>query len=159
MDSQVVSYKCLSCGSPLAYDKSGKLKCSSCDAEYDLETLEKFTKSEDGDREFDWKDYKKSFEQNKETLEDLAQYCDEFLVHAADVEGRGSGIDRDLVGFLSGYKRVPITYAGGVHDYSDIETISYLSDNNMDFTVGSCLDLFGGKLSYERIIKQISTRE
>ena len=95
---------------------------------------------------------------NKELLEHLSDYCDEFLIHAADVEGRQSGIDRDLVGFLSGYKRVPITYAGGVSDYGDIELISYLSDNNMDFTVGSCLDLFGGDLSYERIVKRIVTR-
>ncbi len=91
-------------------------------------------------------------------LDRLAKYCDEFLIHAADVEGRQKGIDRDLVGFLSRYKRVPITYAGGVSDYGDIELISYLSDNNMDFTVGSCLDLFGGDLSYERIVKRIVTR-
>ena len=91
-------------------------------------------------------------------LDRLAQYCDEFLIHAADVEGRQNGIDRDLVGFLARYKKVPITYAGGVADYGDIELISYLSDNNMDFTVGSCLDLFGGELSYERIVKRIVTR-
>ncbi len=91
-------------------------------------------------------------------LDKLANYCDEFLIHAADVEGRQKGIDRDLVGLLAGYKKVPITYAGGVSDYSDIELISYLSDNNMDFTVGSCLDLFGGSLSYERIVKNIVTR-
>ena len=89
-------------------------------------------------------------------LDRLAFYCDEFLIHAADVEGRQSGIDRDLVGFLARYKRVPITYAGGVSDYGDIELISYLSDNNMDFTVGSCLDLFGGHLSYDRIVKRIT---
>ncbi|MBO6128166.1 MAG: phosphoribosylformimino-5-aminoimidazole carboxamide ribotide isomerase [Pseudobutyrivibrio sp.] len=91
-------------------------------------------------------------------LDRLAYYCDEFLIHAADVEGRQKGIDRDLVGFLAGYKRVPITYAGGVSDYGDIELISYLSDNNMDFTIGSCLDLFGGNLSYERIVKRIVSR-
>ena len=91
-------------------------------------------------------------------LDRLAQYCDEFLVHAADVEGRGGGIDRDLVGLLASYKKVPITYAGGVSEYGDIELISYLSDNNMDFTVGSCLDLFGGHLSYDRIVKRIVNR-
>lgn len=91
-------------------------------------------------------------------LDKLAFYCDEFLVHAADVEGRQSGIDRDLVGLLAGYKKVPITYAGGVSEYGDIELISYLSDNNMDFTVGSSLDLFGGDLSYERIVRRIVSR-
>ncbi len=88
-------------------------------------------------------------------LDRLAFYCDEFLIHAADVEGRQNGIDRDLVGFLARYKRVPITYAGGVSDYGDIELISYLSDNVMDFTIGSCLDLFGGELEYDRIVKRI----
>ena len=91
-------------------------------------------------------------------LDKLANYCDEFLVHAADVEGKQKGIDRDLVGLLASYKKIPITYAGGVSDYGDIELISYLSDNNMDFTVGSCLDLFGGALSYERIVKQVVSR-
>ncbi len=91
-------------------------------------------------------------------LDKLAFYCDEFLIHAADVEGRQSGIDRDLVGLLAGYAKVPITYAGGVSDYGDIELISYLSDNGMDFTVGSSLDLFGGNLSYERIVKRIVSR-
>lgn len=91
-------------------------------------------------------------------LDKLAFYCDEFLVHAADVEGRQNGIDRDLVGLLSSYKKVPVTYAGGVSDYGDIELISYLSDNNMDFTVGSALDLFGGHLSYDRIVKRIVNR-
>lgn len=91
-------------------------------------------------------------------LDRLAFYCDEFLIHAKDVEGRQSGIDRDLVGFLAPYKRVPITYAGGVSDYGDIELISYLSDNRMDFTVGSSLDLFGGNLEYDKIVKRIVTR-
>ena len=91
-------------------------------------------------------------------LDKLAFYCDEFLIHAADVEGKQKGIDRDLVGYLANYKRVPITYAGGVAEYGDIELISYLSDNNMDFTVGSALDLFGGHLSYDRIVKRIVSR-
>lgn len=74
MDSQVLSYKCLSCGSPLEYDKSGVLKCASCDAEYDLETLKKFNELENGDSEFDWKDYKKNFDMSKETFEDTVIY-------------------------------------------------------------------------------------
>jgi len=88
-------------------------------------------------------------------LDKLASYCDEFLIHAADVEGRQKGIDQDLVGYLSKYKSVPVTYAGGVSRYSDIELIRSLSDGNMDFTVGSSLDLFGGDLSYEKIVKEI----
>lgn len=74
MDSQTVSYKCLSCGSPLAYDRSGKLKCSACGSEYDVETLKRFYESADGDAEFDWKDYKKNFEDSKEVLENTVIY-------------------------------------------------------------------------------------
>ena len=88
-------------------------------------------------------------------LDKLASYCDEFLIHAADVEGRQKGIDQDLVAYLSKYKSVPVTYAGGVSQYSDIELIRSLSEGNMDFTVGSSLDLFGGDLSYEKIVKEI----
>ena len=32
-----------------------------------------------------------------ESLDILSQYCSEFLVHAADVEGLCQGIDEDLV--------------------------------------------------------------
>ncbi len=74
MDSQTVSYKCLSCGSPLAYNESGKLKCSACGTEYDLETLKKFYESGDGDAEFDWKNYKEKFEEGRETLENTVIY-------------------------------------------------------------------------------------
>ncbi|MBR4720526.1 MAG: hypothetical protein IK057_02055 [Clostridia bacterium] len=74
MTGETLSYKCLSCGSPLVYDSKGKLKCNSCDSEYDLETLKKYSESENGDSEFDWQDYKKAFEQNKQNIENTAVY-------------------------------------------------------------------------------------
>lgn len=74
MTSETISYKCLSCGSPLKYDTDGKLKCASCDSEYDLETLKSYYGEDDGDKEFEWKDYNKSFEENKETLNDTVVY-------------------------------------------------------------------------------------
>ena len=74
MASDVLSYKCLSCGSPLEYDKDGKLKCRACNSEYDPETLKQFNDSDTGDAEFDWKDYKKNFEQNKKELDDTVCY-------------------------------------------------------------------------------------
>lgn len=92
-----------------------------------------------------------------EFLDRLGEYCDEFLVHAADVEGQKQGIDRDLAYLLGRYKQLQVTYAGGVSDYADIELISYLSDNKLDFTIGSALDLFGGALSYDRIVKITKT--
>ncbi|MCR4567409.1 MAG: phosphoribosylformimino-5-aminoimidazole carboxamide ribotide isomerase [Pseudobutyrivibrio sp.] len=92
-------------------------------------------------------------------LDKLAFYCDEFLIHAADVEGKQKGIERDLVEFLSTYNKVPITYAGGISNYDDIQLIDTLSNGNMDFTIGSSLDLFGGDLSYDEIVKRVVSNQ
>lgn len=81
-----------------------------------------------------------------DTLDMLAEYCAEFLIHAADVEGLCSGIDLDLVAMLGQWGKRPMTYAGGVHHLDDLETINRLSNGNIDATVGSALDIFGGKL-------------
>ena len=90
---------------------------------------------------------------NKSTLEELAQYCDEFLVHAVDVEGKSAGIDEDILKILSECDSVPITYAGGVSDMADLEKLRKLGKNKIDVTIGSALDLFGGKMQYEKIIE------
>ncbi|ETV97564.1 phosphoribosylformimino-5-aminoimidazole carboxamide ribotide isomerase, variant [Aphanomyces invadans] len=46
-------------------------------------------------------------------LSELADYCDEFLVHAVDVEGKRCGIQEDLVTNLALWSPIPVTYAGG----------------------------------------------
>jgi len=79
-------------------------------------------------------------------LDSLAEYCDEFLIHAADVEGLCQGIDLDLVNLLGEWGRLPLTYAGGVRDIHDLHAIEQASSGKMDATVGSALDLFGGTL-------------
>ena len=33
-------------------------------------------------------------------LDELAEYCDEFLIHGVDVEGKGAGMDDGLVRML-----------------------------------------------------------
>ena len=45
-------------------------------------------------------------------LERLSGFCDEFLVHAVDVEGRCRGIEKPLVRLLGQWGQQPITYAG-----------------------------------------------
>ncbi|MCU0795438.1 MAG: phosphoribosylformimino-5-aminoimidazole carboxamide ribotide isomerase [Akkermansiaceae bacterium] len=86
-------------------------------------------------------------------LDDLAAHCDEFLIHAADVEGLCGGIDRDLVEMLGQWGRRPLTYAGGVASMEDLEWIDVHSAGRIDVTVGSALDLFGGKkLRYEDLV-------
>ena len=78
-------------------------------------------------------------------LNELAGYCDEFLIHAADVEGKKTGIETDLIPILIG-SRIPVTYAGGVHSLDDIDIIKLIGDSKIDVTIGSALDIFGGNL-------------
>ena len=86
------------------------------------------------------------------TLQKLAGYCDEFLVHAVDVEGKASGIEREVVRRLGEARLLPVTYAGGIHSMEDIRFIGEAGKGALDFTVGSALDLFGGDIPYESIV-------
>ena len=89
---------------------------------------------------------------NAETLEMLAQYCCEFLVHAVSVEGLQQGIDRELVALLAQISPLCVVYAGGIHSMDDIREIASCGQGKIDFTVGSALDIFGGKfLKYEEL--------
>lgn len=90
-----------------------------------------------------------NLEINANTLSELADSCDEFLVHAADVEGKCDGIDTRLVEFLGNHCPIPVTYAGGANAYEDLATVEKLSGGKVDLTIGSALDLFGGhQVSY-----------
>lgn len=77
-------------------------------------------------------------------MDRLSEYCDEFLIHAVDVEGRCAGIETDLVAYLGGWEGRPVTYAGGISSQKDIDLIATLGNERIDFTVGSALDIFGG---------------
>lgn len=79
-----------------------------------------------------------------ETLESLSSYCAEFLIHAADVEGKCEGIDADLVAWLGHHSPLPVTYAGGASSFEDLREVDRLSGGRVDLTVGSALDIFGG---------------
>lgn len=91
---------------------------------------------------------------NLETLKKLSEYCDEFLVHGVDVEGKSGGMEEELVAMLSKFTDIPITYAGGIGSKEQIEKFAEISHGNLDFTIGSALDLFGGKLSYDEIVEE-----
>lgn len=79
------------------------------------------------------------------TLDWLAGSCDEFLIHAADVEGLCGGVDKELVEYLGGWGKIPITYAGGAASLADVDLVRVAGKGKLDVTVGSALDLFGGK--------------
>eukprot|EP00977_Amphora_coffeiformis_P002280 scaffold426_cov219-Amphora_coffeaeformis.AAC.42 len=90
---------------------------------------------------------------NPETLQDLSNYCAEFLVHGVDVEGLQCGILPDLVTLLGQACPIPVTYAGGVRSLEDLELVRKLGNDKVDCTVGSALDIFGGSLSYAKVVE------
>lgn len=89
---------------------------------------------------------------SEENLNRLSSYCDEFFVHAVDIEGKQSGVDTDLVNLLYRLSPLPITYAGGIRSFEDLETIKREGKGKVDATVGSALDIFGGPLKYEDVV-------
>ena len=90
-------------------------------------------------------------EVTSQLLNELAEYCDEFLVHGVDVEGKSSGVELELVKILANWNEIPLTYAGGIGSMEDLREFEKVSEGKLDFTIGSALDLFGGKISYEFI--------
>lgn len=86
-------------------------------------------------------------------LDELAAFCDEFLVHAVDVEGKCMGIDTRLLDLLATSVPIPTTYAGGVATMADLERIRISGRGRIDVTVGSALDIFGGSgLCYQDVV-------
>lgn len=88
---------------------------------------------------------------NPETLAQLAGSCSEFLVHAVDSEGRRNGPELTLVDLLA-QSPIPVTYAGGIASFEDLEELRSHGQGRVDVTVGSALDLFGGNMSYREVL-------
>ena len=89
-----------------------------------------------------------------EILDRFAMYCDEFLVHGVDVEGKSAGVETGLVKLLADWNKIPITYAGGIGSMKDLTEFQTITAGKLDFTIGSALDLFGGKIFYE-VVKNL----
>jgi phosphoribosylformimino-5-aminoimidazole carboxamide ribotide isomerase len=99
-----------------------------------------------------------SLEFTEETLTQLSAYCDQFLIHAVDAEGKRLGLDDEVLDVCARFTEksgFPVTYAGGIASFEDIEKINNKCTNGakVDFTVGSALDIFGGDLPFEKIAK------
>ncbi|MCI5119677.1 MAG: phosphoribosylformimino-5-aminoimidazole carboxamide ribotide isomerase [Candidatus Electrothrix sp. AUS4] len=92
---------------------------------------------------------------SSQLLEELEQSCDEFLIHAVDVEGKCMGVDERLIELLAAAEITqPITYAGGVTSLKDLELICQAGKSRLDATVGSALDIFGGTgCSYQEVVE------
>lgn len=91
-----------------------------------------------------------------ELMEELTKYCSEFLIHAVDVEGKANGIEKELAAMLGEWDGLPITYAGGVHSYEDLDLLKELGKDRLNVTIGSALDLFGGNLKWEEVQKRLN---
>lgn len=99
-----------------------------------------------------WQKYTK-VKLEKKTLDEFADYCDEFLIHAVDVEGKAEGIEEELAAILGEWGKIPVTYAGGVHSFEDLEKLKKLGRGKVNVTIGSALDLFGGKMGFEEVLR------
>lgn len=86
----------------------------------------------------------------------LSVYCDEFLIHAVDAEGKAKGIEAPLAELLGAWSGLPITYAGGVGSFEDLRQLKELGRNRLDVTIGSALDLFGGSMAYEEVLRYLA---
>lgn len=91
---------------------------------------------------------------DEKSLDYFSSYCNEFLIHAVDVEGKAAGIETKVAGLLGDWGKIPMTYAGGIHSFEDLEQLKVLGKEKIDFTIGSALDLFGGNLEFKKIVKK-----
>ena len=95
---------------------------------------------------------------DEQTLNDLASYCCEFLIHGVDVEGKQQGMDEELIALMAKYSPIPCVYAGGVRSFDDLEKLNQAGHGKIDVTIGSALDLFGGPLSYQKVVDYCGAR-
>lgn len=93
-----------------------------------------------------------SVELTYQTLDELSGYCDEFLIHAVDVEGKNAGIEKAVVKLLGDWGKIPVTYAGGVHSFADLDKVRQLGKGRVDVTIGSALSLFGGGMDFSDVL-------
>jgi len=94
---------------------------------------------------------------------ELSDYCSEFLVHGVDVEGLRCGVLIDLIALIrearellvsKGRGNVSIVYAGGIRDFNDVEVVRSEGGGEVDFTVGSALDIFGGDMVFDEVVER-----
>ena len=89
-----------------------------------------------------------------ETLQYLAGFSFEFLIHAVDVEGRCKGVEKGLTELLGRISPIPTTYAGGASSLEDVYLVKKLGQGRLDITIGSALDIFGGAgVKYEDMVR------
>lgn len=91
-----------------------------------------------------------------EGMRALTEYCEEFLIHAVDVEGKANGIEEELAAMLGQVDFATMTYAGGVHNFDDLCKLKKLGNNRVNVTIGSALDLFGGNMKFTEVCDYVN---
>lgn len=69
-------------------------------------------------------------------------------------EGLQRGIDAELVASLAEWSPIPCVYAGGIASMDDVALIESAGKGMVDYTIGSALDIFGGKISYREVVRR-----
>ncbi len=87
----------------------------------------------------------------EQIFDKLSHFCDEFLIHAVDAEGKAKGIEEELAEIMGKMEGITMTYAGGISCMEDLWTLKKLGKGKIDFTIGSALDIFGGKMNFEEV--------
>lgn len=88
-----------------------------------------------------------------ETLDHLKEFSAEYLIHAVDAEGKRNGIEEPLARLLGDWGKIPITYAGGVGSFRDLELLREAGSDRLDVTIGSALSIFGGDMELRDVIR------
>ena len=69
---------------------------------------------------------------DEKSLDYFSSYCNEFLIHAVDVEGKAAGIETQVAKLLGDWGKIPVTYAGGIHSFEDLEQLKALGKEKID---------------------------
>ena len=64
-------------------------------------------------------------------------------------------IETELVRQLAQYDGLPLTYAGGVGSFDDLAQLKELGRSKINVTIGSALDLFGGSMKLDEVLRFI----
>ena len=72
-----------------------------------------------------------------------------------DAEGLRKGPQLELVDLLADTP-IPVTYAGGIASFQDLEALRRRGKDRVDVSIGSALDLFGGSMPYREVLAACS---
>lgn len=88
----------------------------------------------------------------RDTLDRFQSCCEEYLIHAVDAEGKRNGIEEPLAKLLGDWGKIPITYAGGVGSFRDLDILKTAGSDRLDVTIGSALSIFGGDMELSDVM-------